>query len=148
MGALALIPQKHDKHGRSMIRTGRNRYVWILLLLGILLLLIFVNPEKIHFISCPFKQITGISCLTCGLSRSFHAASHFQLKEAFRFHLMGPILLGVLFLFFVKFSIEEVTRREIRIPAKPVIMKIVLVLLCGMWIGFWIMRLINELSHP
>ncbi|MDI6873004.1 DUF2752 domain-containing protein [Candidatus Solincola sp.] len=41
---------------------------------------------------CLFRHLTGLPCLLCGMSRSFAAASHGRLAEAFRYHLLGPPL--------------------------------------------------------
>ncbi len=39
---------------------------------------------------CLFHRVTGIPCLLCGMTRSFAAAAHGHLLEAFRLHLLGP----------------------------------------------------------
>ncbi|MFQ5788291.1 MAG: DUF2752 domain-containing protein, partial [Thermodesulfobacteriota bacterium] len=41
---------------------------------------------------CPFKEITGLDCPTCGLTRSFIAISHMQFERAWHFNRMGIFL--------------------------------------------------------
>jgi len=109
-------------------------------LLMALLLPLFLNPERVNFVSCLFHRKTGHDCLTCGLSRSFYAISHLHLVESFKFHLMGPIIYFVLILLFFKFSVEMVLRKEIQIRADPVITRTMLVMFFGIWICFWLIR--------
>jgi hypothetical protein len=51
-----------------------------------------VVPEHWPVGQCIIKQTTGVSCLTCGMTRSFHAAAHGAWQEGFHFHLFGPLL--------------------------------------------------------
>ena len=96
-----------------------------ILILGFLLS-IFWNPEKVNLLPCYFHKITGFSCPTCGLTRSFHAVSHLHLQEAFQLHLMGPVIYFALVFLFLKFSFEIVTRKQIQIKVNPLLSKIAL----------------------
>ncbi|MEJ5186757.1 MAG: DUF2752 domain-containing protein [Candidatus Geothermincolales bacterium] len=49
--------------------------------------------RKLVFHRCPFRQITGIPCPTCGLTRSLALASRGRIIPAFRQHFLGPPLL-------------------------------------------------------
>jgi hypothetical protein len=51
------------------------------------------GPEGLPLPSCLFREITGMNCLTCGLTRSLDAASHGLLQASFQFHLLGPFVL-------------------------------------------------------
>jgi len=110
-----------------------------------LLLLFFWNPEHIHPVSCLFHEVTGLSCPTCGMTRSLYAVSHGYIGEAYYFHPLGPILYLACVLLFLKFSFEFVTRREIRITIRPRIVKAILLSVFILWAGFWIFRLLAEL---
>ena len=44
--------------------------------------------------ACLFHELTGVSCLTCGLTRSLEAASHGNISTALQFHLLGPFILA------------------------------------------------------
>lgn len=115
-----------------------------ILVLG-LLLSIFWNPEKVNLLPCYFHKLTGYSCPTCGLTRSFFAISHLHFQEAFKLHLMGPVIYFTLVFLFLKFSFEIVTRNEIQIKVNPVLTKTTLFVFLGLWLGFWLIRLLNEL---
>jgi hypothetical protein len=114
-------------------------------ILSIILASQLLNPEKINLITCYLKEATGYSCLTCGLSRSFYAASHLHLLESFGFHLMGPIIYFSLLLLFLRFSFEAVARKEVRLKTDPRITKIILVSFSCLWLGFSVIRFLNEL---
>ena len=113
-------------------------------LLFILLASLFLNPEKFSLVACIFRENTGYSCPSCGLSRSFYAMSHLNLLESFGFHLMGPILYLGLVIQFLKYSFEVVTRREIRIKIKPFMTKISIALFLCLWMGFSVIRFFSE----
>lgn len=115
-----------------------------ILILGFLLS-IFWNPEKVNLLPCYFHKITGFSCPTCGLTRSFHAVSHLHFQEAFQLHLMGPVIYFALVFLFLKFLFEIVSGKEIQIKVNLVITRIILFVFLGLWLGFWLIRLLNEL---
>jgi len=45
--------------------------------------------------ACPFHALTGLDCFGCGLTRSLLFAVHGDIVTAMRFHVMGPIILGL-----------------------------------------------------
>ena len=114
-------------------------------LLSVFLLSILINPEKTNLLTCQFNQLTGYSCPTCGLTRSFHAFSHMNFQESFRFHLMGPIIYVVLLFVLVKFSIEIVAGREIKLKSNAKIGRLTIIFFFGIFVCYWIIRLIHEL---
>ncbi|MQY80383.1 MAG: DUF2752 domain-containing protein [Bacteroidetes bacterium] len=115
-----------------------------ILILGFLLS-IFWNPEKVNLLPCYFHKITGFSCPTCGLTRSFHAVSHLHFQEAFQLHLMGPVIYFALVFLFLKFLFEIVSGKEIQIKVNPVLTKTTFFVFLGLWLGFWLIRVLNEL---
>ncbi len=44
---------------------------------------------------CTFKNLTGVGCPGCGLTRSLNATMHLELATAFRDHAFGPPLAAV-----------------------------------------------------
>ncbi len=120
-----------------------NKLVIALGLFTILFLSVFVNPEKASFLKCYFQELSGHPCPTCGLSHSLYAVSHLQLMESFKFHLMGPITFMIMLFLFLKFFIEIVTKKEIKIGLNPKITKITLIVFSFSWLSFWIVRLVK-----
>lgn len=49
-------------------------------------------PQESPFSPCLFRELTGVSCLTCGLTRSLHATVHADVLAGFGFHFFGPLL--------------------------------------------------------
>jgi hypothetical protein len=51
-----------------------------------------VQPDGQYFTICVFKRLTGMPCPGCGLTHSFCALGHGDLKAGFAFNLLGPPL--------------------------------------------------------
>jgi hypothetical protein len=62
--------------------------------------------------ACLFHEITGVSCMTCGLTRSLDAVSHGHIVAAMQFHLLGPFLLAGLLAVCIICSVEALTGRR------------------------------------
>ena len=118
----------------------------VLFILSALLISMFINPQETHLLSCRFKQLTGYSCPTCGLTRSFHALSHMDFQDSFRFHLLGPFIYAVLLFVLIKFSIEIVTGKEIKFKINPRPVRISIILFFCTLLCFWIIRFIGEIK--
>ena len=121
-----------------------NNGIWATGLLMVLLFPFFIDPERVTVISCLFRDSTGFSCPTCGLSHSFYAISRLHFLESFRYHWMGLILYTTSLCIFFKFTTEMLIRKEIRLNMKPIITKISLIGFSFIWIGFCIYRFIGE----
>jgi hypothetical protein len=116
------------------------------ILFSIISLSIYFDPVNYSISECAIKQITGYSCPSCGLTRSFHAGANLNITQAFAFHIIGPlILLGVVILF-LKFSIETVIGKTVQIKIKRLYIKITFLLIGIIWLVFWIWRFILEIS--
>lgn len=77
--------------------TPGARFLRAGLALALLLALVWVlvlEPEGGLPSSCLFHEITGMSCFTCGLTRSLQAVCRGDLQAAVRFHLLGPLVLA------------------------------------------------------
>jgi hypothetical protein len=59
---------------------------------GIIALLLLAPGIALRY-SCPFHELTGMSCLSCGMTRSFAALGTGDLASALGFHPLGPVLM-------------------------------------------------------
>jgi hypothetical protein len=69
------------------------------LLLGITLVLVvsaaWYPPDDGGFVLCVFRNLTGLPCMGCGLTRSFCALAKGEAVRAFAFHPLGPLVFAV-----------------------------------------------------
>jgi hypothetical protein len=121
-----------------------NRYIFIAGIFSIFLFTLFWNPEQANVLPCYFHEITGHSCPSCGLTRSFHAIAHLKFQQSIEFHPMGMILYFALLAFLLKFILEIVLKKEIRLSLKDGVKKFAIGGLLFVWMGLWIIRLLRE----
>lgn len=121
-----------------------NRYF---LIVGIVLIFSFTrfwNPEKMNLVPCYFHEITGHSCPGCGLTRSFHAIAQLNFQQAIELHPMGIIVYLLLVILLLKFILEIILQKEIRVTLNAWVKKFTLAGVFFVWIGWWIIRLLYE----
>jgi len=128
------------------VKYSFNKVVPAVVLFIILAAPVFIDPGSLDFQVCYFKSLTGYSCPTCGLSRSFHAVTHFQLKDAFTFHIMGPVLYISFLFFFFKFAYESFSGNKLILWFKMVNRRVLIYSFFGIWMGFWLIRFLKEYS--
>ena len=64
----------------------------------LLSMILSTTPEVVSFggfavpTLCPFRWVTEVDCLGCGLTRSFVFMGHAELRAAFGVHKLGPVL--------------------------------------------------------
>ena len=83
---------------------------------------------------CPFRRATGVSCPSCGLTRSWTAVAHGRFADGFRFHPLGPPA-------FVGAALLSLAPRRWleRIPPYP---EQVIPAFVTLWIAVWLIRLV------
>lgn len=69
-----------------------------------------VPPALTDFYRCPFRVITGIPCLTCGITRSFRHMVHGRFYEAFSLTPLGA-LFCILTMLYVIYALTVVVFR-------------------------------------
>jgi hypothetical protein len=67
-------------------------------------------------IVCLLRGLVGIPCPSCGLTRAFCALSHFELREALRYHALSPIVFGAVLATPFVAAYEVATRRPVSRP--------------------------------
>ncbi len=127
-------------------RQVKNKIIWLALLALFLCCTFVINPQRLPFLRCLFHEMTGLSCPTCGLSRSFYLASHLRFWEAMQLHVMGPIIYLLALLLFLKCSFEVFSRKVPKLIIKPKVFKMMIVVFASVWFGFWMLRLVSEIA--
>jgi len=116
-------------------------------MLGSILVFIFVVPiGSLPLPVCVLREVTGVSCLTCGLTRSLHAASHGHFMEAFRFHLVGPVLIVGLAVVAMVCIAEGTGGKDMGLWGSRRLQKTVLIVLVLVWILYGLVRGIVEIG--
>jgi hypothetical protein len=111
-----------------------------------LAIVFILNPEDIPHWPCPFKDLVGHSCLTCGLTRSLHAVSHGDLVTSIRYHLMGPLVFWGTFLVSLVWSVEALAGKGLLLVARRPLKRDVVAFFLTTWFVYWVIRLIAELA--
>ena len=68
----------------------------------LVLYLYLKNYYSLPGISCPFRQITGVPCPTCFLTRSTCMALQGDLVNSFKMHIFGPFVALFLIIWCIK----------------------------------------------
>lgn len=123
-------------------RHKRNNVAWIVGLIFILMYSVFVNPAELNISACRFHELTGLDCPTCGISRSFYAFSHFNFKDAFNFHFLGPVLFSIFIFLLFFFMIELIIKKEIKLYSPFINLKWFSSFLIGLWLAVWIFKIL------
>lgn len=72
---------------------NRTKNIYILAVLILFLLMIELIP-----VTCIFKQVTGIYCPACGMTRAFHSILELNFIDAFRYNILSfPLFIFLLF---------------------------------------------------
>ena len=67
------------------------------------------NIYSLPGISCPFRQITGVPCPTCFLTRSTCLAFQGDLENSFKMHIFGPFIA----IFLIIWSIKSIRTKKL-----------------------------------
>lgn len=116
----------------------------LLVLTIIFLISIFWNPEQTTILPCYFQQLTRHPCPSCGLSRSFHAIAHGQLRQAVQFHPLGVVIYLGLMAVLLKVVVELIWRKQMQIILSARAKSMAIVTGVCLWIGCWVYRLLVE----
>lgn len=96
---------------------------------------------------CIFRNITGIACPGCGMTRSLIATGHFHLTDAITFHPLGPIVYVVLATYCVSVFVGWIKGRHGK-PSTKVIRNSIPIFLAIGFAFVWIARLLGLLTTP
>ena len=101
---------------------------------GVISYLFLKNYYSLPGISCPIRQITGVPCPTCFLTRSPCLALQGDFENSFKMHIFGPFIA----LFLIIWSIKSIKTKKLF----PFLIneKLFLISLLSL-ISYWIFRL-------
>ena len=101
---------------------------------GLVSYLYFKNYYSLPGISCPFRQVTGVPCPTCFLTRSTCLALEGDLENSFKMHIFGPFVA----LFLIIWSIKSIKTKKLF----PFLIseKFLLILIFSL-LSYWILRM-------
>jgi len=137
MGGRPEILSRQVRAGRILLASA------ILAVLGSVLVW---GPGSLSVSHCLFREATGLSCFTCGLTRSLEAGMHGQFEAAFHYHLLGPFLLAGLVVLFLVWTGEAVTGKR-RVVFRSAQQKRYLLLgVPALWVLYGVVRIISELT--
>ena len=101
---------------------------------GVVSYLFLKNYDSLPGISCPIRQITGVPCPTCFLTRSTCLALQGDLEDSFKMHIFGPFIA----LFLIIWSIKSLKTKKLF----PFLITEKLLLISTLsLISYWIFRL-------
>ena len=103
-----------------------------------------VAPDALPLPPCAFRQWTGASCLTCGLTRSFHATARGELGAAFGYHAVGPLLFAGAVWAALVWSVEALAGRSVPLPGSRRLLRWAVAAIGCAWLGWWVVRLVLE----
>ena len=93
---------------------------------------------------CLFRNITGIGCPGCGMTRSLIATAHLHFEDAILFHPLGPPVLILLLLY----SLTHVIKLRSRTGHVQQIPKVIPIALTMCFAVVWAARLLGFLPTP
>jgi hypothetical protein len=91
-------------------------YGGLLFTLGLLRFIFFFKPGAmegdmgVKILLCPFRNLTGLPCPGCGLTRAVHLMAHGEFARAMSFHVFAPVFFLGVFLELVN-SLVAILRR-------------------------------------
>lgn len=118
----------------------RIKNIRILVILTLFLLMIEFIP-----VTCLFKQVTGISCPSCGMTRAFHCILNLDIIGAFHYNILSIPLFAFISISIIIMTYEIIANRFEYIPKLLNILsnKIVLIIIL---LFFFISFIINNIS--
>lgn len=119
-----------------------NRFFTVVLFSLIVIISFLFDPAQIGLPACKFKDISGLPCPTCGISRSFDALTQFKFAQSFDFHVMGPLLFLMLMFIIVKFAVELHQNHKIILNTKLQMGRYFLALIFAFWLINWIYNIL------
>lgn len=126
---------------------AKEIYIKITISLFLILVVAAFNTfdvEELTITDCKFKSLTGLSCPTCGITRSIHSAANFNFIDSILYNPIGLIIYALIIFVVLKNLLEAVTRNKYKINLSIIKSKVFIYRVFGAWSIFWIARMIIE----
>lgn len=88
---------------------------------------------------CVFRRVTGRPCPSCGMTRSWSAAAHLQLRRSFAFHPFGPLTFAAALLVATG---RDRGRDLLWLQSPPIVVG-----LGSLWMAAWLRRLVRPVDE-
>ncbi len=96
---------------------------------------------------CLMRNITGIACPGCGMTRSLIASAHLHLTDAIMFHPLGPPVFVLLITYCASRLVYKVNcERDVTVGHRW--MRVVPLVLSGCFLVVWVARLMGVIPTP
>jgi hypothetical protein len=124
------------------IKFRLTRCIWIIITGLFLVIPFLINPDLVPVSICGFKNLTGLPCPACGMSHSLHALTHLRITDSVRFHPVGALLYLLVIIFFLKNTMELITKRKLITGIRPAFLPAGIILFLTAWLSVWIVRIL------
>ncbi len=136
---LAKIPLSHSDTHRFETYAG-------LIAIAIIFLISLLVPsfEQTRFTICLFKNLTGVPCPGCGMTRAFLFLGHGQIPKA---GTLNPLALPVAILLLlqgVRLLLRLATQADYRLQLSPLLFRILVTIALTLSLGLWLLRILPE----
>jgi len=145
---VSVIPVKPSK---SIYKVVTADWFWALCIVIGAVLIPAPSPNASTVLGLPklciFRNITGIACPGCGMTRSIIAAGHLHWADSVSFHPMGPAVLVILGGCVIIGVLRHVRNESPATVGSPVTN--IAVIVCSiLFILTWILRLFGVIATP
>lgn len=136
------------------VKTGALATVEIpmLALIGLILSVsVLVSPERLirgadleipFLFVCPFFALTDAPCLFCGMTRSFMAMGGLDIRQAFIYHPLGPIMFVSMLGTGAVLGWSVIGGRQLRLSVDAEMRKVLIRAGAVILIGAWVLKVV------